>query len=105
LQIEKRVAKRIVNRFDYFNYFDYSNYSNYCDYFQVHRDLGIADHVWEDKHTAIARNIYHLGYLFRQTMRTGWPAYITKTYHWQKEAVCVDPVLGQDVLVVPYDDA
>ncbi len=47
---------------------------------QVHVDLGIADHVWQERGTAIAGTIDALGNRFKSELRTGWLAYIHETY-------------------------
>ena len=43
-------------------------------------DLGIADHVWQDKHTAIAQSVDALSDQFKPAMRAGWMKYISQTY-------------------------
>ncbi len=39
---------------------------------QVRQDLGLADHVWQDKRTLIAQSVDNLGDQFRTAMRAGW---------------------------------
>jgi len=47
---------------------------------QVRMDLGIADHVWQDKRTAIAQSVDELSDQFKPAMRAGWMKYIRQTY-------------------------
>ena len=47
---------------------------------QVRIDLGIADHVWQEKRAAIAATIDQLGDKFKPELHAGWLAYIRKTY-------------------------
>jgi hypothetical protein len=54
-----------------------SHYSSYTHYsndavFKVRVDLGIADHVWQDKRAKIARSVEALGDKFRPAMRAAW---------------------------------
>ena len=58
------------------NYGNYINYTYYTPYFQVRQDLGLADHVWQDKRTLIAKSVDDLGDQFRPAMRAGWLSYI-----------------------------
>ena len=74
----------------------------HCDQWQVRVNLGIADHIWKEKRSAIAKKVDDMGDQFRQAMRAGWLAYITKTY--PKETVTAGSVLGQGELVVPDED-
>jgi hypothetical protein len=55
-----------------------------------------------DKRVAIAKKVDHLGGQFRLAMRTGWLAYIKKTY--SADAVQHGPALGQAELVVQDDE-
>jgi hypothetical protein len=55
-----------------------------------------------DKRSAIAKRVDNHGDLFRQAMRTGWLAYIKKTY--SADAVQHGPALGQGELVVGDDE-
>ena len=41
-------------------------------------ELGIADHIWQDKLAAIAQTVDVLGDVFKPAMRAGWMAYIRK---------------------------
>ena len=43
-------------------------------------ELGIADHIWQDKRAAIAQTVDELGDNFKPAMRAGWMAYIRKAY-------------------------
>ncbi len=47
---------------------------------KVHVDLGIANHVWQEKQAAIAASINGLGDKFKLELRAAWLAYISKTY-------------------------
>jgi hypothetical protein len=67
---------------------------------QVRQDLGIADHVWQDKRTLIAQSADNLGDQFRPAMRTGWLSYIRRAYP-EDAADGAGPVVGEDMLVVP----
>ena len=44
------------------------------------RDLGLADHVWQDKRTLIAQSVDNLGDQIRPAMRAGWLSYICCAY-------------------------
>ncbi len=55
-----------------------------------------------DKRTAIAKKVDDLGDQFRPAMRTGWLAYIKKTY--SVEAVQHGPALGRGESVVGDDE-
>ena len=46
----------------------------------MRHDLGLADHVWQDKRAAIAKTVDDLGDQFRPAMRAGWLSYIRKAY-------------------------
>ena len=48
--------------------------------FQVRVDLGLADHIWQDKRAAIAQTVDELGDNFKPAVRAGWMAYIRKAY-------------------------
>ena len=61
---------------NYTYYINYTYYTNYTHYFQVRQDLGLADHVWQDKRTLIAQSVDNLGDQFRPAMRAGWLSYI-----------------------------
>ena len=43
-------------------------------------ELGIADHIWQDKRAAIAQTVDELGDNFKPAMRAGWMAYIRKAH-------------------------
>ena len=58
----------------------YTYYTDYINYFQVHMELGIADHIWQDKPAALAQTVDVLGDEFKPAMRAGWMAYISKAY-------------------------
>ena len=47
---------------------------------QVRLELGIADHVWQATRAAIAKTVDSLGDEFCPLFRTGWLAYINRTY-------------------------
>ncbi len=47
---------------------------------QVRVDLRIADHVWQEKRTAIAASIDGLGDKFKPELGEVWLAYIRETY-------------------------
>jgi hypothetical protein len=49
---------------------------------QVHVELGIADHVWQEKRATIAATVQvdALGDRFKAELRPGWLAYIRETY-------------------------
>ena len=68
--------------------------------FQVRIDLGLADHVWENKRAAIAQEVNDLGLLFRQAMRNGWLKYIKATYAAQPEEAATGPSIWQGKVVV-----
>ncbi len=46
---------------------------------QVHVDLRIADHVWQEMRAAIAASIDGLGDKFKPELRAAWLAYISET--------------------------
>ena len=46
---------------------------------QVHIDLGIADHIWQEKRATIAATIDLLGDKFKPEFRAGWLANIRET--------------------------
>ena len=58
----------------------YTYYTDYINYFQVHMELGITDHIWQDKHAAIAQTVDALGDEFKPAIHAGWMAYIRKAY-------------------------
>jgi hypothetical protein len=67
--------------------------------FQVCADLGIADHVWQDKCAAIAQNNDALGDQFRPAVRAGWQKYICNTYP-DSRAVLARPAVGAGTSMV-----
>ncbi len=71
-------------------------------FWKVRVDLGLPDHIWVDKRAAIAKKVDDLGDQFRPAMRTGWLAYIKKTY--SADAVQHSPALGQGEWVVRDDE-
>ena len=83
------------------NYGNYINYTYYTPYFQVRQDLGLADHVWQDKRTLIAKSVDDLGDQFRPAMRTGWLSYIRRNYP-EDAAAGAGHAEGDDMLVLPY---
>ncbi len=92
------------NYYDYDTYYD--NYAYYADYF-VNSSLywfgscGInADHVWQNKHTAIAQEVDGLGAQFRPAMRDGWLKYIKDTYAAEQAEAAIGPSIGQGKMVM-----
>ncbi len=71
--------------------------------FQVRIDLGLADHVWQNKRAAIAQEVDGLGLQFGQAMRDGWLKYIKATYAAQPEEAATGPSIGQGKVVVEDD--
>ncbi len=67
---------------------------------QVRIDLGLADHVWQNKRTATAQEVDGLGSQFRQAMRDGWLNYIKDTYAAQQAEAIIGPSIGQGKVVV-----
>jgi hypothetical protein len=67
----------------YYNHYNtYNNdktYTHYSLFGQVRQELGLADHVWQDKRAAIAKTVDDLGDQFRPAMRAGWLSYIRTT--------------------------
>ncbi len=49
-------------------------------FLQVSVELGVADHVWQEKQAAIAASINGLGDKFKPELCAAWLAYIRKTY-------------------------
>ncbi len=64
------------------------------------QDLGLADHVWQDKRAAIARIVDDLGDQFRPAMRAGWLSYISQAYP-DDATPAADLTVGQGPLVLP----
>jgi hypothetical protein len=71
--------------------------------FQVRINLGLADHVWQNKRAAIAQEVDVLGLQFRQAIRDGWLKYIKATYAAQPEEMATGPSIGQGKVVVEDD--
>ena len=67
---------------------------------QVRQELGLADHVWQDKKAAIAKTVDELGDEFRPAMRAGWLSYIRRAYPETADPAAGPPV-GQGTLVLP----
>ena len=68
---------------------------------QVRQDLGLADHVWQDKRALIAQSVDNLGDQFRPAMRAGWLSYISRAYPEDRDnAADAGPVVGEGILVV-----
>ncbi len=84
----------------YYTYYTYYTYTNYTNYFQVRQDLGLADHVWQDRRAAIAQTVDALGDQFRPAMRAGWLSYIQQAYPADAQAQAGPPV-PQGMLVLP----
>ncbi len=66
---------------------------------KVRVDLG---HILVDKRAAITTRVDNLGDQFRPVMRTGWLAYIKRTY--SADAVQHGPALGQVESVVEENE-
>ncbi len=68
---------------------------------QVRIDLGLADHVWQKKRTAIAQEVDGwLGAQFRPAMRDGWHKYIKDKYAARQAETAISPSIGQGKMVV-----
>ena len=80
----------------YINYINYTHYTDYAHYLQVRQDLGLADHVWQDKRT---KSVDNLGDQFRPAMRAGWLSYIRRSYP-EDAADDSGPVVGEGIFVV-----
>ncbi len=65
---------------------------------QVRINLGIADHVWQEKHSAIAATIDQLGAKFKPELRAGWLAYIRETN--PDGPAAASDIVGEDTLVL-----
>ena len=65
---------------------------------QVRVELGIADHVLQEKRAAIAGTIDALGDRFKPELRTGWLAYIRETY--SDGPVAPAATVGEETLVL-----
>ena len=68
---------------------------------QLRVELGIADHVWQEKRDTIAKTVDDWGDNFKPAMRAGWMAYIRKTYP-DGAAAAVDAI-GEGALVLEDD--
>ena len=66
----------------------------------MRQDLGLADHVWQDKRAAIAKTVDDLGDQFRPAMRAGRLPYIRQAYPDNAAPAAGQPV-GQGTLVLP----
>ena len=84
---------------NYINYINYINYTNYIALLQVRQDLGLADHLWQDKRTLIAISFDNLGDVFRPAMRAGWLSYIRRVYP-DDDAPDAGLVVGEGTFVV-----
>jgi hypothetical protein len=84
----------------YYTYYTYYTYINCTYYGQVRQDLGIADHVWQDKRAAITKPVDDLGDQLHPAMHAGWLAYI-RTAYADDAAPAAGPPVGQGNLVVP----
>ncbi len=67
---------------------------------QVRQDLGLADHVWQDRQTLIAQFVDNLGNQFRPAIRAEWFSYIRRVYQEEDGAADVGLVVGEGALVV-----
>ncbi len=65
---------------------------------QVCVELGIADHVWQEKRAAIAATVDALVDRFKPELRTGWLAYIRETY--SDGPVVPAATVGEETLVL-----
>ena len=81
------------------HYINYITYTNYTHYLQVRQDLGLADHVWEDKRTLIAQSVDNLGDQFRPAMHARWLSYIRRAYP-EDDAADTGPFVVEGILVV-----
>ena len=61
--------------------------------------LGIADHAWLDKRTAIAQTVDALGGEFKAAMRAGWMSYYTRKAY-PDGAADGGHAIGQESLVL-----
>ena len=65
---------------------------------QVRVELGIADHVWQEKRAAIAETVDALRDRFKPELRSGWLAYIRETY--PDGPVAPGATVGEETLVL-----
>jgi hypothetical protein len=61
---------------------------------QVRMELGLADHVWQNKRTDIAQEVDGLGAQFRSAMLAGWLKYLKDTYEAQQDEGVIGPSIG-----------
>ena len=85
---------------NYIHYAYYAYYTHYTYYLQLRVELGIADHVWQEKRALIAQTVDNLGDQFRPAMRTGWLSYLRQAYP-EHVAEGAGPAVGEAVLVLP----
>ncbi len=71
--------------------------------FQVRGELGLADHVWQNRRAAIAQEVEGFGPQFRQAMHDGWLKYIKATYAARPGEEATGPSIGQGRVVVEDD--
>ena len=94
-------APRKSSYYAYYTYYtyciNYTYYTNYTHYFQVRQDLGLADHVWQEKRTIIAQSVDNLGDQFRPAMRAGWLSYIRRAYP-EDSAADAGPVVRAGIM-------
>ena len=67
----------------------------------MHQDLGLADHVWQDKRAAIAKTVDDLGDQFRPAMRAGPQQAGFSTSVTDNATPAAGPPVGQGTLVLP----
>jgi hypothetical protein len=79
---------------------NFTYYTHYTHCLQIRQDLGLADHVWQDKRAMIAQSVDKLGDQFRQAMRTGWLSYLSRAYP-EHVADGAGPAVGEGILVLP----
>ena len=65
-------------------------------------ELCIADHIWLDKHAAIAQTVDALCDEFKPAMRAGWMAYLPKAYPDRPAASDGGYAIGQEPLVLEW---
>mmetsp|Transcript_35176 Transcript_35176/g.73671 ORF Transcript_35176/g.73671 Transcript_35176/m.73671 type:complete len:98 (+) Transcript_35176:305-598(+) len=69
---------------------------------KVRIDLGLVEHVWQDKRPDISQTVEALGDQFRQALRAGWLPYIQNAY--AVGAASSRSSAGQGPLVVGEDE-
>jgi hypothetical protein len=82
------------------NYMYYKYYTHYTYSFQIRQELGLADHLWQDKKKLIAQSVDNLGDQFSPAMRTRWVSYLRRAYP-EHVADGAGSAVGEDVLVLP----